>query len=221
MIECSTENIWYRKRRCINKKRFATFFIIIAILISVFLYGKYCVGKQIYNICSSYVYAFSTESVNATVLESLDIQTDYSSLIFVEKNNVGEIVLISANSQKINYISQSISLKTKNKLKTKISNGIPIPLLAFLGVDIFNGYGPIIQYKTISVTSVECDFDSVFKSVGINQTLHSIYVTVTSIVKVHTIFEVKNIKSQNKILISEAVLVGKVPETYLNGKLFG
>lgn len=221
MIECSTENIWYKKRRRINKKRFTTFLIITTIFVCIFLFAKYVVSKQIYNICASYVYSYGTEAVNSTILESLDLKTDYSSLINVEKNNAGEIVMISADSQKANLLTKDISVKTKSKLKEQISKGIPIPLLSFLGIDLFNGYGPIVQYKTISVSSVECEFDSSFLSVGINQTLHSIYANVTSIIKIHSLFNNKNIKCENKILISEAVLVGKVPEVYLNGKLFG
>ncbi|MBQ8426377.1 MAG: sporulation protein YunB [Clostridia bacterium] len=221
MIECSTENIWYRKRRSFNKKRFSAFFIVCIILVAIFLYNKYVVSVQIYNICSNYAYSYSTEAVNSTVLESFDLDMDYSSLINIQKNNNGEIVLITADSQKINLISKNISVKTEKKLKEKISNGIPIPLFSFLGIELFSGYGPIIPYKTISVSSVECDFDSVFNSVGINQTLHSIYVTVTSLVKTQSIFNNKTITCENKILISETVLVGKVPEIYLNGKLFG
>lgn len=221
MIECSTDNIYYKKRRRFKLKRLSVFFIIVIIIISLGLYSKYFISKQIYSICTDYVYAYSTEAVNLSVLNSVQITSDYSELIIIEKNSNDEIVLMRANSSKINKINKEVALETEKTLKNKLDVGIPVPLFAFLGIDLFRGYGPIIPYKTITVSSVVCNFASSFYSVGINQTLHSIYVEVVCNVKIQSIFNSKTEECKNKILISEAVLVGKVPEIYLSGKLFG
>lgn len=221
MVECSTDYIWYKKRRKNTFKRISVFFIVVTILISIILYYKFVITQQIYSICCDYVYSYSTEAVNVVSLNSVELTTDYTELVQIEKNNNGDIVLMKANAQKINKINKKIATETEKVLKQKLKNGVPIPLLAFSGIDLLRGYGPTVSYNPLTVSSVLCDFSSTFTSVGINQTLHTIYIEVITEVKVKSLFGGNTEKCANKILISEAVLVGKVPEIYLSGKIFG
>ncbi len=221
MIECTNKNIWYKKRRKKSHKRLFAFFLIFTVLIAISTYYKFVVCRRIYEISSDYVYKFCTESVNDAVLTSLSNNIKYSELITIEKNNSGEILLMSANSYKINYLSREIIDYTSKILDKKLSKGIPIPLLAFTGINLISAYGSLINFYAINVSSVICDFSSEFKSVGINQTLHSIYVNVICSVKIELPLS-QNIKTcETSVLVSETVLVGKVPEIYLSGKLFG
>ena len=221
MIECSEENIYYKKRRKKTFGRFFSVFLFFIILSGIFLYFKYIISDQIIKICRSYSYSYSTEAVNDAVINSLADKVKYSDLITVDKNSAGEIVLISTNSYKINEINRDITEKSEKYLKERLNNGVPIPLLAFTGIDIISGYGLIINYKSISISSVKCGFESTFSSVGINQTLHSIYLSVDCVLDV--MFPLRNSKEKCsvKVLISESVIVGKVPEIYLNGNIFG
>jgi sporulation protein YunB len=221
MIECSNENIWYKKRRRKNFKRVSTFFISFIILVSFVSYYKFVVVKQIYKICEDYAYSYSAEAVNQVVIESLTIPAKYSDLITVEKNENGDIVLMRTNSYKVNLINKEVAISTKNKLSQKLNGGIPIPILTFSGIEILSGYGAIIKYKSINVVSVDCDFKSKFESVGINQTLHSIYIEIISCVDIEAPFNKKTTQCRTAVLLSETILVGKVPEVYLNGKIFG
>lgn len=221
MIECSNENIWYKKRRLGIFKRISALFVVFAIVACIIFYFKFFVVKQIYRICEDFSYSYSTESVNKVIIESLSIPTKYSDLVTVEKNESGDIVLMSVNSYKVNVINREIALQTEKKLTDKLNNGIPIPLLCFSGIEILSGYGPIINYKSIDVVSVICEFDSRFESVGINQTLHSIYIKVLSRVDIEAFFSKQTAECETTVLLSESVLIGKVPEVYLNGKIFG
>ena len=58
-------------------------------------------------------------------------------------------------------------------------------------------------------------------SVGINQTLHSIYINVESKVNVGLSLSNQTIIVNSSILVAETILVGKIPEVYLSGNLFG
>lgn len=220
MIECSSENIWYKKRRPkVGRRFFAWLFVIILIVLSI-AYYKFVVVDSILRICADYAHSYCTESVNSAVLDSLSESTKYSDLVNIEKDSNGDIALMTANVHKINVISREITNSTSIKLKDKMDNGVPIPLLAFTGISILSGYGKEINLKTIYVSDVSCGFISDFKSVGVNQTLHSIYVEVVVNVNINLPLCNKKETFQTKILISESVLVGKVPETYLNGNLF-
>ncbi len=221
MIEATSENIWYKKKKHRFKyKRFFWFLIIFAIFIGLYIYYSKIITKQVINVCVDYAYSYSTDSVNKAVLTSLNDKITYSDLVIVDKNQTGDIVLMSTNSYKINLINKNIAENTKKILETKLQEGAPVPLLAFTGISLLSGFGTPVNIKTLSVTSVLCDFDSKFKSVGINQTLHSIYVIVNSKVLIEMPFRREEVECKTSVMISESILVGEVPETYLEGNLF-
>ncbi|MBQ3115611.1 MAG: sporulation protein YunB [Clostridia bacterium] len=220
MIECTDSYIYYKKHRKGRFKRCFCLFLVLLILISGFFYYKKVVCKQVVKICADYTHAFSTEAVNRAVLDSLSDGVKYTDVIEVEKNNDGEITLMTTNAVKVNALSREIVVQTADNLTKKLNAGIPIPILTFFGFSILSGYGGNVDLKTCSVTGVTCEFFSKFTSVGINQTLHSIYIKVISNVSIEIPLDNKSVRCETDVLISEAVLVGKVPSVYLDGKLF-
>ncbi len=218
MVECSNEYIYYKKKR-INKKRFFSLFLALFILVSIIIYYDY-VASQLCEICVDYSYSYSNECVNEAVMTTLSDTVNYADLVYVEKNDSGEIILLTSNAQKINYISRTVEKLALEKLKAKLKSGVKIPFWAFSGIKILAGYGREIRFDYLSVSSVVCEFSSEFKSVGINQTLHSIYVNVFSTVNIEIPFSKRKSECVTSVLITETVLVGKIPEIYLNKKAF-
>lgn len=220
MIECTENYIWYKKRKKKPFKRFFSFVLILFIIVGAILYYNLVVLKQIFSICADYSYTYSTESVNSAVLISLEDSIRYSDLVVVEKNSNGDIVLMTTNSLKVNSINREVASATSSLLKHKLSNGIPVPLFAFTGISFLSGYGTKINLKTTNNVSVLCSFSSMFTAVGINQTLHSIYLNVESTVNIKVPFNNHQEKCVSQILISETILVGKVPDIYLKEGVF-
>ena len=220
MIECSSEYIYKKhKNRKKIKKRFFIFTILFCIILSMSFYYNRVVMKQVIAVCGDTVYAYSTQSVNKAISYTL-VSVKYNDLIIVEKNDLGDITMITTNSILINNITRETIAKINVIMSDIISKGIPIPILTFTGIPIVSGYGKTINYKSVTISSVEGFFRSEFKSVGINQTLHSIYLDITSSVFIDFPLNRIEKKCSTPILICEAVLVGKVPDTYLNGNLF-
>lgn len=220
MIECTDKNIWYvKKRRFKNKRRFVVLLILISVIFG-YIYYHTLVCAEIFNFCVDYAYSYSTEAVNKTILNSVSDSVKYSDLVTVDKNVNGDITLMTVNSIKVNTLNKEIATATSNILKDKLKQGIPIPWLTFTGIGVLSGYGKTITFKTVSVSSVNCNFNSNFKSVGLNQTLHSVYINVICEVIIEVPFNSKKVRTETSVLVSETVLVGKVPETYLNGNLF-
>ena len=136
----------------------------------------------------------------------------------ITKNNSGDITLIQINSAKLNAIAREVVKYTENNLDDGLKNGVKIPFLAFTGLSFLSGYGKEVNFKSLSVSSVNCDFSSEFISGGINQTLHKISVIVDVEISINFSFYRESRVISTSILVSESVLVGKVPEIYLNNK---
>lgn len=218
MIECSDEKINYTcKKQCKNKRRIKKLPVFLAILffVSLFAYFKVFVYKQIITVCDVYSQSVITESINSAVMSSFIDSVNYNDLVTIEKNNNGDIVLINTDSYKINALSRTVSTKIENVVKEKLKLGVPIPLLAFTGIRTLSGYGKKINFKTLSFGDVNCFFNSKFTGMGINQTMHSIYCDFEVKINVLFMFNNKEIVNHSSVLITESVLVGKVPDFYL------
>ncbi len=220
MIEVVSDNIYYKKCKPKKKKRFKRFVIFLLIFICLSCYYRFLICPNLADIISENCYSYSTKSASSAVLITLDNSLSYSELINVEKNSLGDITLITANSYKINLIAKEISSNARTYLNSQISSGFKIPLGAFFGLKIFSGFGPEITLKSATVSSVETSFFGEFKSVGINQTLHSIYVNIETNVVVNIPLIKRRVNFKTPVLISESVIVGKVPDIYLEKDLF-
>ena len=62
--------------------------------------------------------------------------------------------------------------------------------------------------------NVETDIDSEFTSVGINQTLHRIYLNLKCSIGILTPFQSVSKSVLSKVLLTETVIVGEVPSAY-------
>ena len=220
-IYCETFNVKNRKCRRNRVKRFLIFIILVILCGYLFYHINGAVFNLVSEICEDYTYSTALSSINNAVMISLSDEIKYSDLISVEKNNDGEITLMIANAAKINSISRSVCENTEKILTEKLKDGIPVPVFAFTGIKLASGYGPAVQYDAITVVGVNSDFSGNFESVGINQTLHSLYITVTCTIDIEFLYKKRTFDCSSGILISEAVLVGKVPEVYLNSALLG
>ena len=66
------------------------------------------------------------------------------------------------------------------------------------------------------VAIIGSSFDSKFVSVGINNTLHKIYLTISARVDMNLPIKKQTINVKQQILLCESVIVGKVPNVYFD-----
>ena len=86
----------------------------------------------------------------------------------------------------------------------------------FTGNKLISGYGPDIRVKVIPVGTVTTDFKTEFISAGINQTRHRIYLEAKTQVKVVIPLTTSTKEVKAQIPICETIIVGEVPESYVN-----
>lgn len=200
-----------------NKKKRIIVFILFIVLINFLLFF---VGTNINNIVYDYseskIRALSVKAVNNAVSELVSNKNIYDNLVNITTDNDGKIVLIQANSIQINMLTKDLIKTSQIKLEKIGVEGINIPLGTFTGITLLNGRGPNINVKLIPVGDVTCSFSSEFLQAGINQTLHKLYVTIDT--NVNIILPIKNntVKTTTSILICESVIVGQIPQVYLN-----
>ena len=213
----------YRKRkRRSKKKRLLTALLVTASIVGgLFIYFQRNVTRVLISISEATMRASTTGAVNDAVYYTLSDEMRYEDLVHVERDEQGNIVAVAANPLKINKIARDTASISQSNLKNLSMNGIPVPLGALTGIEAFAGLGPSINFRIIPVSSVTCDFSSTFESVGINQTKHSIYLNVVADISIVMPSRTENFAVITEILVGESVIVGEIPDTYLQSDIFG
>ncbi len=163
----------------------------------------------------------TTVAVNDAIYDTLDDGVRYEDLVTIERDGEGNILGITSNSFQINRIARDAAYMSQQNLQRMSEGGVEVPLGALTGIEAWAGFGPRFRVKIIPISNVECRFVSEFEQEGINQTKHSIYLEVVADISIVMPSGTSNFASLTEVLICESVIVGKVPETYLQADLFG
>ena len=205
------------KRRRLLKKAVAIFCVLLvaAAALSVWFYWR-SMTPTILDIALVQVQSQTAQAVNEALSAVLG-GVDYRQLITVEKNSQNDVVLLTANSNAINTLARSAALTTQGKINGLFADSIKIPLGTLSGIPLLNELGPHLKIEVSPVGTVSCAFTSEFETAGINQTLHRIYLTVQSTVDVIIPSSHQIVETETPVLVCETVIVGKVPDTFLQG----
>ena len=211
-----------KKKRRLRKRRLLCILLAILLLaILLFIHFQRNVTRVLISISEATMRASTTIAVNDAVYYTLSDEIRYEDLVTVTRDSEGEIVAVAANPLKINKIARDTASISQSNLKNLSLNGIPVPLGALTGIEALAGVGPNIYFRIIPVSSVSCGFSSTFESVGINQTKHSIYLNVVADISIVMPSKTENFAVVTDILVGEWVIVGSVPDTYLQSDIFG
>lgn len=210
----------YRSPKTKTRRR-VVFALVAFFLIGLVVLVQINVTNVLKSISEASMRSITTVAVNDAVYYTLSDQIRYEDLVTVDRGADGNIQAISANSFQINRIARDTAYMSQQNLKKMSEDGIEIPLGAFSGIEAWAGFGPRINIKIIPISNVECRFVSEFESAGINQTKHSIYLEIVADISIIMPSGTSNFASLTPVLVCESVLVGKVPDTYLQADIFG
>ncbi len=154
---------------------------------------------------------------NDAINEAIDeLDAQYDDIITISSDSQGNVTSINTNMAYANKLKTHVINKIYETLPSVESQVIEIPLGNLFGSKLFSGTGPYIPVKIMSVTSVNSSLENEFLSVGINQTMHKIYIDATIDLSVMVPGYESVVSVSTTVLIAETVIVGKVPDTYID-----
>jgi len=197
------------------KKRLKITLVVFLVFFIVFTIFSILVNPVIMDTVEAKSKALATRAMNSSVAEVVMSSIIYDELVTIVNDEFGNISMIQANSLEINNLSKDLAQTCEEKIKEYGGVGVAIPLGTFTGIPLFVGRGPRVKVKMTPIGSVVCRFSSKFESAGINQTVHKIYVNLNANISVIMPLSSRNFESVQQVLISESVIIGQVPEVYL------
>ncbi|MCI7003498.1 MAG: sporulation protein YunB [Clostridia bacterium] len=199
------------------KRKLIIFLVVLfLIFILLLLYLNYVVNPVIISTSSAKVRSLSQRAVENAVKQVINSSVVYDTLVMITRDNNGKIVTISSNSATINMLALELSDKAQSALSQMGATGIDIPIGSFSGMPIFTGRGPTVNIKMLPIGTINCKFESTFTEAGINQTNHRIFLKVISSVSVILPTANQVVKTETQLMISESIIVGEIPQTYLH-----
>ena len=157
--------------------------------------------------------SLATEFANEACLDNMQNIT-YDDLCTIEKDEANDVCLIKMNSININKLNSKIALEIQEKLNDTTISKFYIRLGSFTGITLLSGRGPNLEVRMSTIGEVTTELKSEFEEMGVNQTLHRLYINVNCNVSLLTPFKDVDEHITAQVLISETVISGDIPDAY-------
>ncbi|MDD4833867.1 MAG: sporulation protein YunB [Lutispora sp.] len=208
---------WYSSHSLKKKRRFLFLFtlIIFFLILYFYIYLENNIGPKIVAMSEIKARLLATQAINDAV--SKKVATDaFGNLVNIKTDNIGKVTMVQANTVEMNRLAVETSLSIQNELENIKTRVVSISIGNVLGSQIFADTGPKFNIRIQPAGSVNVDFITEFSEAGINQTRLKIYLKVNTKVQIVVPFAGDKIDVSTNVPVSETIIVGDVPESYIN-----
>lgn len=200
-----------------NRRKRIALFLLLAIVAGVIAFYAAVVFPTIRAISTEQTRAVTLQAINRAGVNIRSFEGFYGEFYEYHKNEAGDIVLITSNHANINAMMLFAQKEIQDTLDAVENWEIRVPLGAFSGSAFLSEFGPEITMTVLPVGTVQIGLHSYFFSEGINQTLHRIVMRIETTSEIMIPFKTETVRLTTDLLISEDVIVGKVPDSYITG----
>lgn len=175
-------------------------------------------GLGLRNLVRQYAQTAASDHVQqaiAAVISEKMSGYGYDYFVTLEKDAGGGVTAVTTDTAHINALSAELIYE----LAKASSDGrldMRIPAGSLFRSALLSGRGPLIPIRVVLLTTSAVNFNGEFQSAGINQTKHRIMLNVS--VGVNLLIPWGSVSQTvgAELLVAETVIVGRVPESYIN-----
>lgn len=209
---------------CLKRKKkiktAITLIIVLALIVGVGVYARSNIVPLVTDKAYYSIRGEAVRALNNAYQETVEEMTSlsYSDFVTITYNSVGDINLISVDMLKVNNMMSFISTVVLDEMQAIAVDGVDVPLGAFSGILLLGDSGRDVKIDVETVGIAECSFRSDFETVGINQVRHALYIDIVATANVVLPLYAKDVFCESSLLLCENVIVGDVPEFYLQNQ---
>lgn len=215
-----------RRRSAGGQKASAKTDILLAVAAAVFLAGVTIVysGIKLRPAAAEIARTQAENTVYKVVEEAVfsDLRErglSYRDFVEIQRGSSGEITALSTDMAVLNALRARLVECVLLHLEDVDVSLISIPVGSLLDIDFLWAKGPDIRLHTMTVGSVSAEFKSEFTSAGVNQTLHRIWLDISVPLTLILPGDEVKVEVRHELCVAETVIVGDVPQTYLQRDL--
>ena len=201
-----------------HRRKFLLLFLIFAVAaFMLLLYMRARMSPITEELAFARVNNVVSRIINNAIDEQIASGTiNYDRMIYLEKDVDGNITALKTNMAEINNLKTQILSILNERLYDISVEDLGIAIGSLIAPEFFAGRGPKIPVRIISCSMTSAGFENVFSAAGINQTLHQILMDVTVTVSLLLPTGSATVDVQSQVVIAETVIVGTVPDNYVN-----
>lgn len=139
----------------------------------------------------------------------------FTPLVTLERDDSGGVAAVSTNVAEVNTLASEVLERAVQRTSEQVIT-VSIPLGNLLGSTLLLGKGPVIPVDVVMLSSSEAGFRDELTSAGINQTRHQILLDLGVDISLMMPWRTVGTRVQTEILVSDTVIVGQVPRSYMN-----
>lgn len=136
-------------------------------------------------------------------------------LLNVERDSEGNIQYLEPNAEVINKLLLEFSANVRENYDLGDTEEIKVNWGVITGSKLLSQLPFAVTVKVQPVSLTKFQYETGFETEGINQTRYYVYCTITSQIHILAPFTDKMAQINRRLLLAEAVIVGKVPDSYV------
>lgn len=196
--------------------RFLLFIVIIFILIRTFVAIETNLRPTIVSIAEARAKILATQAINSAIDKHIAQESRYEHLIFIHKDNEGNVVMAEVNNAEVARIQTLTTMNVQEALRQLQAERIRIPLGQALGSEILANLGPRIPVTLVPIGTVSAEINQAFESSGINIVSHQVGLDIVASVQIVIPFVSTEFNVKTFTPIATATYFGRVPDTVIN-----
>ena len=205
----------YSQRRA-GVRSLVLFLLAAALLLFLLLRTDRAVRPNLEAVCASETKRYATQVLADSVGEVLSRHpyqySDFATLLYDDSGNV---TAVETMTEQVNRLQSAMLQSVQEHLTRCRDAELTVSLGTATGVWLFAGKGPEISVRLMPIGTASVKLVSELASAGINQTCHTIRAEVTAEMQAAIPFSRTTAEVTYTCLLSETVIVGTVPESYL------
>lgn len=197
------------------RKKWSLLCILVGIIL-LFFGGKQYVEPNLDEISRLKAKGVVTEIVGKAVRTVFSDASKPEDYFVMKKDENGRIQLIQANTIVMNQKIADLTIALQNQYRSMKPEKMEIPAGSVFGSSILSQVEQGVQIRIMPLSVSSCNFETAFESRGINQTKYQVFVCIETDVRVLQPFSRETFKVKNRMMLSELVIIGDVPENYVS-----
>lgn len=164
----------------------------------------------------------ASDLINDAIAAQIDNENiQYDRIVYFEKDLNGKITALKTNMTEINRLRAQILDEISRSVLNLGPQDIGVPIGSVLLPELLSGKGPRISVRVLSASNSDAKFVSTFSEAGINQTLQQLTVNVSMDVTILVMNRMETVTATGQMVVAETVIVGTVPNTFIDGRALG
>ena len=203
--------------RCGFRRLYMSFFAIIVVVLAALLGFRVKYDSAIQSLAQTQVINTTSDLIN----DAIDLQIEkgtiqYDRIVYFEKDLNGRITALKTNMSEVNRLKTDILNLINDEILALDTSDIGIPMGSLFLPELMSGKGPVIPVQIMSIRNSDAVLFSNFEEAGINQTIQRLSMEVSVDVTVLVLGKTSSFTVASQVVVAETVIVGQVPETFLN-----